>query len=410
MMNVLSRKRLNIAITAALALGALGANAENTEEASTLVDAVSGGKANVSLRYRFESVDQDGIDKDAHASTLKTRLTYSTQQYKNFKVLMEFDNVSYVGNDLYNSTGNGKTEYPVVADPSGTDLNQALVQYSNSGFKATAGRQRILHGNQRFVGGVGWRQNEQTYDGYRFEYANEQINADYSYVYNVNRIVGDDHVAGDWDGDLHLANLGININKAHKVTLLHYALDFEDVAGLSSQTTGINYDGKINKLSLHLAYATQSEYADNPNSYTAAYTNIEAAYNFGAVKVTLGDEILGADDGVSFSTPLATLHKFQGFADKFLGTPGVGVDDKYIGVNGKVGKVVLGATYHVFSAEDGGDSLGTELDLVAKYKVTKNLGVLAKLANYAADDDAAEDAGFNATDTSKLWLMATLSF
>ena len=41
-----------------------------------------------------------------------------------------------------------------------------------------------------------------------------------------------------------------------------------------------------------------------------------------------GYEVLGADDGAaltSFQTPLATLHKFQGWADKFLTTPPNGI-------------------------------------------------------------------------------------
>jgi hypothetical protein len=33
---------------------------------------------------------------------------------------------------------------------------------------ARLGRQRILPEDQRYVGGVGWRQNEQTYDGVSF--------------------------------------------------------------------------------------------------------------------------------------------------------------------------------------------------------------------------------------------------
>ena len=71
-----------------------------------------------------------------------------------------------VGNELYNSTRNGITDRPVVADPTGTDVNQALILYR--GIDSTlirAGRQRINLDNQRFVGAVGWRQNDQTYDG-----------------------------------------------------------------------------------------------------------------------------------------------------------------------------------------------------------------------------------------------------
>ncbi len=44
----------------------------------------------------------------------------------------------------------------------------------------------------------------------------------------------------------------------------------------------------------------------------------------------VGYELLGSDDGVAaFQTPLATLHKFNGFADQFLVTPAGGLQDIY---------------------------------------------------------------------------------
>jgi len=87
--------------------------------------------------------------------------------------LLQVDNVSLVGNDNYNSTVNGKTDYSVVADPKGTDINQALLRYQNdSGTTLSAGRQLVNQLNQRFLGGVGWRQNEQTLDGYRLQATN----------------------------------------------------------------------------------------------------------------------------------------------------------------------------------------------------------------------------------------------
>jgi len=39
-------------------------------EASSVSDMFTGGSASTAFRYRYESVDQDGIDKQANASTL----------------------------------------------------------------------------------------------------------------------------------------------------------------------------------------------------------------------------------------------------------------------------------------------------------------------------------------------------
>ena len=53
-----------------------------------------------------------------------------------------------------------------------------------------------------------------------------------------------------------------------------------------------------------------------------------------------GYELLGSDDGkVAFNTPLATKHKFNGWADKFLGTPKEGLEDVYLTAKGKVSGV-----------------------------------------------------------------------
>ncbi|WNO10748.1 alginate export family protein [Teredinibacter sp. KSP-S5-2] len=378
------------------------ANVSYAENVNSLTDAVKEGKTQVNMRYRTEFVDQDGMDKEAYASTLRTRFTYSTASWSNLKGVAEFDVVSLIGNDLYNSTTNGKVDRPVVVDPEGTDLNQFYLQYNQDNLKATWGRQRILHGNQRFVGGVGWRQNEQTYDGYRFEYVANQVTVDASYVYNINRIVGEDHPVDDLDGSFYLTNVAYAVNKSHKVTLMNYSLDFDALANASSQTWGINYDGQFDKLNVHAAYARQSDWADSNLDYTADYKNLEVAYNFGPVTVKAGNEVLGSDNGASFTTPLATLHKFQGFADKFLGFPANGMDDKYIGANGKAKQWNWAVTYHQFTSDEGSVDYGSEWDGSLGYLVNPDLNLLLKGAYYQADDFA--------TDTLKLWFMVSKKF
>ncbi|MBE9539218.1 MAG: hypothetical protein IMF06_09065, partial [Proteobacteria bacterium] len=112
-------------------------------------------------------------------------------------------------------------------------------------------------------------------------------------------------------------------------------------------------------------------------------------------------EVLGAGDGVGFKTPLATLHKFQGWADKFLGTPGDGIEDVYVGVNGKLGPVKLAAIYHDFSAEDSKADFGTEIDLVATWPINKQFSIQAKYAAFDSDS-------VRYTDTDKAWVTLQL--
>ena len=395
-------KYTSLALLSASLLSAPLAFAEETSVASGVKKALSESTVKVSFRARYEGVDQEGIDDNASALTLKSRISVSTGDFKGLSAGVEVDNVTDII-DNYNSTRNGETDYPVVADPTGTDVNQLFLKYSTEQFSATAGRQRILHNNQRFVGGVGWRQNEQTYDGYRFEMnAVEGFSADYSYVYNINRIFGPDGDKADLHGQFHLLNTGYNINKDHKINVYAYLLDFDTAASSSTDTYGLSYKGKFGPVMVNAAYATQSEAGDNAADFSADYYNIELGTKVSSVTLLAGIESLGSDNGVGFSTPLATLHKFQGFADKFLATPGQGIEDIYFTAKTQVQGIKLAATYHDLSSDVDSIDYGSEIDISAAYEINKNYSVLVKFASFNADDQG--------VDSDKLWLQAAVKF
>ena len=375
--------------------------------ASGITNALSDSKANLSFRARYEGVNQDGVanatNKDATAVTIRSRITLKTGAYQGLSFGLEVDNVTALVDDYNDLTFDYSGDDAVIADPEITDINQAYVKYTNGGLKATVGRQRILQNNQRFVGGVGWRQNEQTYDGVRVEYKlNDSLSVDYSYIHNANRIFADSKKGEDLHGAFHFLNVPYKINTQHKVSAFSYVLDFDTAAKLSTSTYGGLYKGKFGPVFVNASVASQSDNADNPNNYTAAYLNAELGYKADAVTVLAGYELLGSDNGVGFTTPFATLHKFQGFADKFLATPGQGIQDLYVTAVTKVSGVKLVATYHNLTSDVDGIDYGNELDLVAVYKINKSYGVLAKFAVYSADDKA--------TDTNKLWIQATAKF
>jgi len=375
--------------------------------ASGITEALSDSKANLSFRARYEGVDQDGVanaaDQDATAVTVRSRITLKTGAYQGLSLGLEVDNVTALVDDYNDLTFDYSGDDAVIADPEITDINQAYVKYANGGLKATVGRQRILQNNQRFVGGVGWRQNEQTYDGVRVEYKlNDSLSVDYSYIHNANRIFADSKKGADLHGAFHFLNVPYKINTQHKVSAFAYVFDFDTAAKLSTSTYGGLYKGKFGPVFVNASVASQSDNADNPNSFTATYINVEVGTKFSGVKVLAGYELLGSDNGVGFTTPFATLHKFQGFADKFLATPGQGIQDLYVTAVTKVSGVKLVATYHKLTSDVDGIDYGNELDLVAAYKINKSYGVLAKFASYSADDKA--------TDTNKLWIQATAKF
>jgi hypothetical protein len=374
---------------------------------------VTDGKASVDFRYRFEGVDEDGFADGAQASTLRSRLTLESATLNGFSALLEMDDVRTVGLDDYNSTVNGKTQYPVVADPVGTDLNQFWLKYSGNAFDGILGRQRILHGNQRFVGGVAWRQNEQTFDGIRGEVELwDSLNLDLSYITQVNRIFGPNDGANPatLDGDNLLFRVDYQMAEKHKLAGYAYLLDIDPQAGYasgktvdnSSDSLGLEYDGQFDKLSFSAALARQTDAGDSSLDYDANYYKLELGLSLQAIKLNAGYEVLGADNGVGFATPLATLHKFQGWADKFLSTPGDGIEDAYLGIYGKVGFVKLGAVYHDFQAESSSADFGTEIDLIATWPVNKQFTLQAKYADFDSNDSS------RFTDTTKGWLTLQL--
>ena len=355
------------------------------------------------FRYRFEGVDQTGFDKKAAANTVRSRLSFTSGEVSGLSFKLEFDDVRSLGSERYNSTVNEEIEYPVVADPQGTDLNQAFVKYAYEDLYAIGGRQRIILNDQRFVGGVAWRQNEQTFDGARFVWDNKKLAAEYSYITQVNRIFGESSANATFEGDIHLLNTSWKINDENKVIAFYYGLNIENSISNSSDTVGVRYEGVFKPLSVIASYASQSDAGDNPTSYSADYLLLE-----GKGKVTdyfnwtLGYEVLGSDEGnASFTTPLATGHKFQGFADKFLSTPLDGVQDIYAGAGTKIGPVKVALTYHDFQAVEGNEKYGSEVDIVVVYPITKKVKALVKYANYQADE--------HATDTQKIWLQAQVS-
>lgn len=385
------------------------------DNAATLAEAVTNGKVGVALRYRYEHVDQAGFAEDADASTLRMRLNYLSGNWMKWSGFAEFD---YIGELLlrdFNSLGGsspGRDQYPVVADPKGPDLNQLFADYA--GFVDTRvrlGRQRIVLDNHRFVGDVGWRQNTQTYDAIGVTYNGlARTEMAYAYVGAVRTVFGDNVPAGRQDNDTHLLHATISLSSTWQLAPYFYFIDNNDVAQFSSATLGLRATGSVDigngTLTAVGELATQSDAASNPVSYNAAYVHVGANWEHNnGFSVGLDYESLGGKQnqaGASFRTPLATLHAFQGWADKFLATPAEGVNDLFVTLKYAVGPWHLTGVLHSFSAAAGPLDWGTELDLSAGRKLGERYGVLFKAALY--------DAEAHATNTNKFWIMLTAAY
>jgi len=383
-----------------------------------LSELVSGGKVGLDLRYRFENVEQADKPSTAGANTLRLRLNLATGAVRGFSGFAEFDHLQAIGGVHYDDTRNGQTQYPVVADPEGTDLNQLYLQYAGpASTTIRLGRQRMNLNGERFVGSVSWRQNEQTLDAVSLETkALPGILLNYAFIDRVQRVFGPDSGTppATLDSNSHLLSLKTTKLPVGALTAYDYRFEFDNAPQLSADTWGLRYDGThaFNdgvKCGWAFEYARQRDIGANAADIDAHYALIELSLKFRAAGLTAGCEVLSGESGTftattnpAFQTPLATLHRWQGWADKFLTTPSAGIEDDYIGVSGSFAGISGQAVWHDFQAEATSQDYGTELDLSVSRKFAKRYDVLLKYAAYSA--------GGLFTDTRKFWLQLGASF
>lgn len=368
-------------------------------------------------RLRYEQVEQPSLD--ANALTLRLRAGVEGT-IRNFSLLAEVEGTASLVND-YNAfpfplpgENQWRPDHSVIADPSSGELNRLQIQYKIGDNSVTLGRQRINLDDQRWVGSVGWRQNEQTFDAVRAEGRLGPVAADLTYAVNQRTIFGLD--AGPrtaFDGRFVFAGLSSKVGPIQG-KLFAYLLDYEEAFFLanSSQTFGLTLSSAIpvggkTKLSFRASYARQSDYAENPFHFAADYWSLEAGTTLAGFAIAGGWEKLGSSNGRGLQTPMATLHKFNGWADLFLTTPANGLEDSYVSVSRKFEKVKplsgLTATlvFHRFDSDVGNIKYGTEWDASLGFKV-RRVSFLAKFADYEARNFGA--------DTRKIWLQAEWAF
>lgn len=362
------------------------------------------------IRYRHEAVDDDAFGRDAQADTLRLRLGWSGLLGNGFSAGAELEGVAELS-DRFNSGANGHTSYPTVLDPESFELNRAWLAWQGEHLGATLGRQRLLLDNQRFVGNVGWRQNEQTFDALQLEYApTTAFKLRYTWAARVHRVAGDearDPLARERELDAHFLNAAWS-GSAGTLVGYGYWLDDRDVATASSRTLGLRWTGQRDlgpgAFGWTLESARQHEHADNPRDFSLGYLLVEPSWRQAGLTWKLGLERLEGDGAVGFQTPLATLHAFNGWADKFGTTPANGLEDRYASVSGPLGDGKLGWTvaWHDFDADRGGADYGREWDASLSFPLPGKIKGLLKFADYRSD-------GF-ARDTRKLWLQLEWKF
>lgn len=363
------------------------------------------------IRYRLELVDQDGLAEQAAASTLRVRAGVKTAEWQGLSAVVEGEAIAVLGETSYNDTVNGKTAYPVVADPSDISLNQAYLRWRpKAELELVGGRQAVNFDNQRWIGSVGWRQNDQTLDAVRVTAKPARgASLDYLYAWRVNRVFGPDSPQGIWrDTDIHGVRAAYAIKDVGTLSAYGYWLEVPSQPSSSSRTVGVRMAGELpvggeGTFLYAVEYARQHDHGANPRRFALDYWLVEPGVKIGPASFKVGYERLEGNGTVGLQTPLATLHAFNGWADKFLTTPAGGLRDFYLDAAYKVpGKgplagLTLRAVWHEYGSTTGGIAYGREWNALASYPLGKRFTLTAKLARYEAD-------GF-ATDTTKLWFQ-----
>jgi hypothetical protein len=399
----------------AAALPCAGAGEASGNALAELQQALAATKPVVDVRARYEAVDQQPFAQDAEALTLRARLGFETGKAWGTSLLVEGEAVVPLVDD-YNSTTNGRVEYPVVADPESYEINRLqLANTSLPGTTITLGRQRLIQDDHRFVGNVGWRQNEQTFDALRVvNLGIPKVVIDLSYVNQVNRIYGRDGLPGPnvgrFTGDTWLANLSWQ-SPAGKLTAFGYLIDIEQLPQPvqdSSQTFGLRFTGERPvsgvKLGWIASWALQQPCGANPLDFRNDYYLAELNAGWRMWKGGAGFEVLEGNGAKGFTTPLATLHRFQGWADKFLTTPANGIRDFYLTAGyqkkglGPLDGLTISAAWHRFDSQRAQQDFGDELDLQVQGTWRRYTGTL----KYAAYNAAASTPS-TIRDTDKLW-------
>jgi hypothetical protein len=408
------------------------ANAARAQDA-TISDAIAQGKLILEFRGRYETVDQTKtatLKDNAQAFTLRTHLGWETGAWKGFKGLIEFSDVAHAGPEAYavNAPGaappplNGadKAKYPLINDPDEVELNRAQLSYAlNKDLSATIGRQRILIDDQRFIGNVGWRQNEQTFDSARVDGGVGALRATYVYIDRVNRILGP---ASNWNSDSHLLNASYAVAPSLKLEGFVYALDFSTSPINNSITDGLKASGKLAVGPFSLAY--NAAYADQRNYRGGALPSFNLGYYEGDVAATyaiytakVGYEVLDGSGTRGFTTPLATTHAFNGWADAWV-SPG-GNKSFVDGIKDLSAATVVRprlklkylsnpeftAVYHDFHDERTGAALADEIDLQAAAAVTPKLTVTLKYADFTRSSTVPAGTAAPPASRTKVWFM-----
>lgn len=350
----------------------------------------------LNIRSRYEFGEVDGLDA-SHAFTFRERLGMKTTAWNGFSAVVEGEFTQAVIDDYHGGAVGVNPNDPsntAIADPETEELNQLFLQYAGFETITKIGRQRLIYDQAAFIGNVGWRQNEQTFDAISF--ANKSITDltfNYAYLSQINRIFGSDADGAlpnvqDIDASAHLLNASYTGIQGITLGSYAYIMNFEEFGGWDNNTYGVSAKGKALGLELYGELAFQDK-AGPLGTGDAYYTHLTATKVLGTQSITLGFEHLDA----GLKTPLSTVHAFNGYADAFiagrLGGSHRGLSDLYVA---HTLPIFWGMKWtnslHAMGDNEISTGYGWEFDSVLAKKFNDQFSAIAKFAHFESEGDA----------------------
>ncbi len=370
------------------------------------------GQIKFNLRYRYENDDTTRPNKHvANASTVRLRLGYLTPEFYGIQAYAEYETNQDFGANTYNSLRNGYGGFEVIADPQEHELNQLWISYKGiDKTEIKIGRQRIKLDNDRFIGNVGFRQLEQTFDSVFI--TNKSLP---NTTVKVGYIAQAQTILSTVDPmQTPFINVAYNLKDIGTLIGYGYWIDINSASGgpynqgASNQTLGVSFKGKrkitedVSGL-YRLEYAYQKDYGDNPTQYEADYYHVMGGISAFNVTAKVGFEQLdGAGVGKTFDTPLATGHAFNGWSDQFLATPADGLRDVYASLGTTIKGVKILGVYHEFADDTSSVDYGNEWNFKVNKKFAKHYWVSAEYARFNGNNGR--------LDAQNFWLTTGVNF
>jgi hypothetical protein len=376
----------------------------------SLLNAFADGTPILDLRYRYEDVHMNNLAKEADANTIRTRAGFDTAWWQDFKAQVQVQNILPIGAEHYNDGTNGLSAYPTIADPRTT----AQLYEGNLSWRGvpqtifTVGRQPYAIDNERWVGISDWRELGQTFDALTVRNNSiRDLDLFYSYAFHDNRTYGPDARFGSGgtapgEFDMHSDFFHIAYSGIPGVKLIGYSYlaDISNYSGNSTSTTGGRFEGKHDLFDdvggfFNAEYAHQESAFNNPATYGLNYYLVEPGLTDGPFTIKAGYEVMEGNGTNAVQTPFASLHVFNGWAERFLTTPADGLETFNLmtcftskDYNEWLGPTTAKFYWYDFNANSASLHYGNEYDFWLGQSFFKHYSVGAQYAEFRGDEEA----------------------